>query len=161
MMREGETGLSEARFRALAQAYGGEIARWPGAVQAQARAMAERAELSAVLAEARAVDAALDRFALAPPAPALAARILRETGRGHALRLAIRRALIGAGLLGVGLAGGLAGAAAVMIAVPPPALTGEDGTTVFGMLAPDLAAADLNRPGASPRDPAPAMEREP
>lgn len=162
MTREREAGLSEARFRALAEAYGGDMARWPRETQAAARAMAAQAGAHATMADARALDAALDRFTLAPPSPALAARILQETGRGRSLRLAVKRALIGAGLLGVGLAGGLTGVAAVMIAAPPPTLTSEDNATAFGVLTPDLVAVDIDPAGTSANGAAlPAMEAKP
>jgi hypothetical protein len=57
-----ETAMSMARFQALAEAYGGEIARWPEGEREAARALlaSDPTPLASVLAEASQVDRLLD-----------------------------------------------------------------------------------------------------
>jgi hypothetical protein len=70
--------MEEPRFKALAEAYGGDVLRWPEADQASARAFQaahpERAE--AVLSEAQALDELLVAAGPVEPAQALEAAIL-------------------------------------------------------------------------------------
>lgn len=56
------SAMSVARFEALAEAYGGEIARWPEAEREAARALlaSDPTRLASVLAEASQVDRLLD-----------------------------------------------------------------------------------------------------
>ncbi|HBU62841.1 MAG: hypothetical protein CMH91_09750 [Oceanicaulis sp.] len=61
------------RFSELADAFGGELSRWPSDEQARAQAFlsAEPELAQALLDEAAALDALLDLDVTAPPAPAL------------------------------------------------------------------------------------------
>jgi hypothetical protein len=67
------------RFAELAAAYGGDLARWPAAERAGAAALVveEPEETGAILAQARALDAALDLVTAPPPSDLLARRILK------------------------------------------------------------------------------------
>lgn len=88
------------RFDALAQAWGGDIARWPEAERAAAAMLAARApQAAAALAQAAALDAALaDLDATPGPAPSqallavCAEAAMREAGRKAAARRLIARA---------------------------------------------------------------------
>jgi hypothetical protein len=66
-----------ARFQALADAYGGDIARWPTDEQADARAwrVINPMEALAILKEANALDLLLDSGTVASPGPVLRDRI--------------------------------------------------------------------------------------
>ncbi|USI74717.1 hypothetical protein [Sphingomonas morindae] len=122
--------LTEARFRALADAYGGVVQRWPEAERAAALEMARLPQWQAVLAEAARLDARLDLWTVAPPSPALQARILA------ARRLPLsRRARLW--WSGIGLATALAGAAAGSVAaaaLPIDHGAAVDEATAFGAL---------------------------
>jgi hypothetical protein len=65
------------RFQALADAYGGDVARWPADEQADARAfrVANVAQALAILNEASALDLVLDSGTVASPGPVLRDRI--------------------------------------------------------------------------------------
>jgi len=94
------------RFRTLAEAYGGRVARWPAGEQEDAFAlMARNGEAcEAVLAEALALDDALGELRPTPASAMLRDRILAAApvpGRGGLGGLA--RWLVGAGV-GMGLA---------------------------------------------------------
>jgi hypothetical protein len=106
-------GLTHERFEALAEAYGGDVSRWPAEVlDAAALAMsAEPAWTRAVLERAARLDGALDAWRPRPPSASLTERILA------AAPAAVRRrwptwlspAALGAGLAAACAAGGLAG----------------------------------------------------
>lgn len=120
--------LTPARFSALAEAYGS-IARWPEAVRDEAWTMASRPELAALLAEAEALDARLDRWTIDAPSPVLRTAILAQRHRSLARRLKLWWSAIG---LSTALAGAVAGSFAMMT-LPvdhPPA-----DETAFGSLA--------------------------
>ncbi|MFZ5670860.1 MAG: hypothetical protein ACOY4K_15340, partial [Pseudomonadota bacterium] len=70
--------MNADRFRDLAEAYGGSIARWPAETQDAAFAflMRDPAEADAILAEARDLDAALDAAEVPAPSAALRRRVL-------------------------------------------------------------------------------------
>ena len=71
--------LTKERFKALLEAYGADIARWPGAERLAAHAYAETAaEAGALLAEARRIDALLAAVPAPQPSPALEAAILAQ-----------------------------------------------------------------------------------
>lgn len=65
--------MNPERFSELADAFGGDVSRWPGHEQAPAQAFlkAEPELAQALLEEAAALDALLDLDAVAPPSPAL------------------------------------------------------------------------------------------
>ncbi len=123
--------MTDERFRTLADAYGGNVNRWPLNEQAAARqGLRERpAELSKVLSEAAALDALLAQHDVDMPPRALRERIVASAPRAGseaATRDATQgarenagvwdRAMIwwsGLGAAGVGLAGAALGAFAV------------------------------------------------
>ena len=102
--------MNRERFEALAQAYGGDVDRWPAQAAAQARVLVQAEPgLTAVLNEADAIDLLLD----ASPAPTFSG-VLRERVIGAAPRLrsawqSTTRWLSGAGLAAACAAGVLLG----------------------------------------------------
>jgi hypothetical protein len=70
-------GVTRERFEAIAEAYGGDVARWPAEAREEAAVlMAEAPDFTqAVLERARALDAAMDAWRPALPSGALADRI--------------------------------------------------------------------------------------
>ena len=67
--------LDPSRFRELADAYGGVVARWPEQHREAAAHFGETAEGSALLARASALDVRLDAWRVPSPSSALAARV--------------------------------------------------------------------------------------
>lgn len=102
------------RFRALADAYGADLRRWPESERAAAAALieAEPGQTRAVMAEADELDALL--HASPPPQPSQALRdaILAAAPRARAQRRGFGFWLSGAGLAAAGMAGLLIGASA-------------------------------------------------
>lgn len=121
-------------FRALVDAYGSSPHRWPEAIRDPAVSFMETEEGRALAADAAQLDAIL--FRLQPPVPpaGLAAGILADGETWRTRRQRIRRWAISAGLVGIGLAGGLTGAVAVAVITPPPALSINGTMTAFGEL---------------------------
>ncbi len=82
-MNETTKPMDEREFAALAEAFGGDLSRWPAPRRSAAREFAARSpEAAAVIAQARALDRLLsvtDRDA--PAAPALADRIVAAARR--------------------------------------------------------------------------------
>jgi hypothetical protein len=70
--------MTEERFLALADAYGGDMARWPADEQIDAKAwrLAHGARAIAILNEAGALDLLLDSGSVASPGPVLRDRIV-------------------------------------------------------------------------------------
>ncbi|MDP1632819.1 MAG: hypothetical protein Q8L66_15490 [Caulobacter sp.] len=114
------------RFAALADAYGGAIARWPADSRDDAFGLMVAApeETARVLAGALALDAALDEAPRLAPSHALRQTVLAAAPRAGAGLGAIRRWLVGAGL-GVGLAAATAAGLLVGVSLSP-AGPGED-----------------------------------
>jgi hypothetical protein len=123
--------LTPDRFRELADAYGGVIARWPDGYRISAERMAREPFAAAVLADALALDVALDRWQVPTPSRSLADKI--TAGRtGHAPGAIARRLRLwwsGIGLAAA-LAGATAGAATVALVAPVDAASGTG--TSFG-----------------------------
>lgn len=124
------------RFKALADAYGGVVARWPERDRAEAERIAATREGSAILARASSLDACLDAWRVPAAASDLAGRIAAgapsvSVDIGSRLRW---------WWSGLGLAATLAGAVAGMaaVAVVPPIEAGAGGSTSFG----DVAGMD-------------------
>jgi hypothetical protein len=114
----GRRALTLERFQDLADAFGGDVARWPEADRAAglAFARAEPSATAAILAEASALDRLL---AASPgPAPSLALREAVIAAAPRPRRRAIDRRWVGLGasLAAASIAGVLAGAAAAPIA---------------------------------------------
>lgn len=129
-----------ARFEALVAAYGADPARWPPERRTAALTFAATEAGRAMLERARALDAALLRFETPPPSRALEARVLAAATGRIALRAKLRRLLIGSGLVGIGMAGLLTGAAAVFAVMPAPVVGGTEITTAFGSIEADTGA---------------------
>lgn len=131
-MNEAEA-LTIERFRALADAYGGVIARWPEAEREAAAARAGEPSFAVVLAEADALDVVLDRWAVPGASPALAARIVAAAPR-RASAFGRRAKLWWSGVgLATMLAGAAAGSVAVAAVTPGPAVL-SDHDTAFGIV---------------------------
>ena len=101
------------RFMHLAEAYGGDIGRWPAEVQDDARRLAESsAQARTALAQADALDMALDAWRVAGPSAALREAVLAQAPRPWPPLF--RRAtlwLSGVGLAAACAAGAVAGVA--------------------------------------------------
>ena len=114
------------RFEALADAWGGDIARWPAAERDAARQFFESHEIEAgrALGAAAGLDALLSASVAVPPSFALRARVIRAAPHAPTLSKAAGRAwrwLVGAGIGGV-LASACAAGLATGVAVAPTAL---------------------------------------
>lgn len=111
--------MSPDRFRALAASHGADASRWPAAERDAAQALLRvRPELQGALADEAALDAWLDASFVAPPDAALLARVAATApAGGRRSRRWTHWLLPGAGLAGVVLAGSLAGALAVSVAL--------------------------------------------
>lgn len=132
------------RFAALADAYGGQIRRWPQSEQLAAAAFAQTAEGRAILREADGLDAVLDLYQVPAPSPGLQMRILQDAMRRWARR---RRMRFEIGLAGVGFAGMIAGMVMATILMPTNPASHyqrvfDENLTAFGVVMPD---ADMMR----------------
>jgi hypothetical protein len=105
--------MTQDRFASLAEAYGADLRRWPGAERTAAEAFAatdaETAER--LLAAERALDAALDRWTSTAPSAGLQGRVVA------AAPLAAAAGRLWRWLTGVGLGVALAGAGAAGVVV--------------------------------------------
>lgn len=122
--------LSPERFAALADGYGGTIARWPEAVRGPALTLARDPATAAILGEAERLDVLLDRWRVAAPSAALQAAIMKRRHRPWARRARLWWS-------GLGIAAAVAGAAAGSLAAAAtlPADRAADESTAFGNLA--------------------------
>ncbi len=120
------------RFRELADAYGGVIARWPEPDRAAALRLAAQPEAIAMLARASTLDTLLDTWTV--PAPSAALRRAVAHGAPDRTRSLVWRARLWWSGIGVGaaLAGALAGAA--VVAMTPPVDRAPDTGTPFGVV---------------------------
>ena len=111
--------MTPDRFRALADAYGGDLDRWPAAERDAARRhLRQRPGAGAARQAAAGLDAVLATWTVPGPGAALAARIAATLARrhAHARRLRVWLSSLGAA---TALAGGVAaGAVVVMLAAP-------------------------------------------
>jgi hypothetical protein len=105
--------MTHARFEELADAYGGDVSRWPAeARDAAAVLMAEEPAVTGeALARAEALDAALDSWRPAPASAGLAERITAGAPRSRRGRwpLWLSPAALGAGLAAACAAGVIVG----------------------------------------------------
>jgi hypothetical protein len=122
--------LTPARFAALAEAYGGDIARWPEEERTAAFLLAADPTMQALLADAGRLDAELEAWRVAPPSADLRTRVVRSWPRPLSRRAKLWWS-------GIGIATALAGAAAgtVAAAAVAPADHGTEPATAFGDLA--------------------------
>lgn len=122
--------LTEKRFIALADAYGGVVARWPEAVRTEAMEMAKRPAMQAVLAEAERLDARLDLWKVEAPSAALRDRV----NASRRMPLSRRTRLWWAGIsIATAMAGAAAGSVAASAALPSDHAVSDD-ATAFGEL---------------------------
>lgn len=130
-----EDGMDGQAFSALVSAYGADPKRWPEDRRAKAALYSETAEGQRLLNEAAQLDRALAAFRpKAEPSAALQGRILADgTARLSSRRRFVRFGL-GAGMVGISLAGALTGAVAVINLTPPPSFSFGDNLTAFGNL---------------------------
>ncbi|MBP2547645.1 hypothetical protein J2858_000538 [Neorhizobium galegae] len=124
--------MTPQEFYALVDAYGAEERRWPKERRAAAGRFAETPEGAAYLQKAAGLDAILSRYQAPSPSPSLVARVLPPEALAAASRRAtwqrrLRASWMGAGLVGLGLAGGLTGAVAVSVIMPGQPLPFSDG----------------------------------
>lgn len=117
--------MTPERFETLAEAYGGDIARWPAAERdaAALRAAAHPDEAYAALARAGSLDALLD----AAPAPRAPAGLIQRIAAGAPLRRERRWSAwwLPAGM-GAGLAAACAAGVVVGMQLAEPALSEAD-----------------------------------
>jgi hypothetical protein len=128
--------MTPERFEILAEAYGGDVARWPAAErEAAAELMAARpAWAQAILAHAGELDAALDTWPGLSPSGALAEAIA-ATAPARTPRPAWRAWVLPAGM-GAGLAA--ACAAGVILGVQLAAPAAGDADPVMATMTDDL-----------------------
>ncbi|WP_343609239.1 hypothetical protein [Novosphingobium sp.] len=126
--------LTLARFAELAEAYGGDLTRWPADVRDAAQRMALEPEASAVLAEASALDAQLDLWTVPAPSPRLRQAVAGswQAPLGRRVRLWWSALGLGAALAGAGA--GLALASLGGVALPSASSSFE--ATAFGDFSP-------------------------
>ncbi len=132
MSNGGKQNMDIEHFRALIEAYGGDRKRWPEDKRDIHDLFAPTETGRTLIQEACRVDAFLALSTTPAPTSALAGRILQSADRRVTLRRRLQRWLVGAGLIGVGLAGGVTGALAVAVLTPPPQIQITDTATAFG-----------------------------
>lgn len=112
--------MTDDRFAALADIYGGDLRRWPAGERAAAEAQLASGDptFAAMLARADRLDAWLEGYRVAAPASGLVDRIITTAPRSRILWRRARLWWSGLGLAGVGLAGALAGSLAISVALP-------------------------------------------
>ena len=115
--------MTSQRFAALADAYGGDIDRWPGAERVAARAyLLHHPEARQRLLAQTELDIALSAWTVPRPSASLAARIGGRVLARQALLRRVRLWLSSAGAAAA-LAGGVAtGMSMAVVPAPPPGL---------------------------------------
>lgn len=125
--------LTRERFEALAEAYGGEIARWPLAERDAAAMLmaAEPAYAQGVLAAASGLDAALDVWSSLPASGPLRDRLIASAPTARRRRRALTHWLWRAGL-GAGLAAACVAGLMVGVGLSPDPQGADPVATVMG-----------------------------
>ena len=112
--------MTPERFAALADAYGGEIARWPAEERGTARAhLAENPAAQQALALQAGLDGALAGWTMEGPGAALAGRIAAAATRQRSYARRVRLWLSGLGAA-TALSGGIAAGAGMALLASPP-----------------------------------------
>lgn len=140
-----EPAMEAERFAALADAYGGQLQRWPQAERAAAQRFASTDAGRTILRRAGTLDSILDGYRTASPAPTLYAAALRAAELNVVRRRRRRVWWLGLGLAGAGLAGVAAGLATVTIVTleaQPEHYALDANATAFGDTGPDADAAE-------------------
>lgn len=118
--------LDADRFTALAEAHGGDLARWPQDVrEAARRRLAAAPELGRTLEEAASLDAALDAWRPQAASAALREAILAaapKVRRGLGVAALVLRMGLGAGLAAACAAGVITGVRLGDVGQPPAAV---------------------------------------
>ncbi|TIN68681.1 MAG: hypothetical protein E5Y30_22530 [Mesorhizobium sp.] len=131
--------MDARRFAALAQAYGGDLRRWPEAERMAGTVFAASGAGKAILRQAGTLDALLDSYRVDAPDKALHGSILQAAGRHLVQRRRQWFWWLGLGLAGIGLAGAVAGLALVTIVTPevqPDHYVLDANATAFGDAGP-------------------------
>lgn len=136
------TPMDRQLFFNLVSAYGADPKRWPLEHREQATGFAQTEEDWRMILEATGLDAALSSYRLPDPSARLHARILAQASSRTTRRKRLVRYGLGAGMIGISLAGALTGALAVVNLSPPPALTLGDTLTAFGNLQSESEIAE-------------------
>jgi len=134
------------RFAALAEAYGGDLRRWPQAEREAASAFASSETGQAISRKAGTLDALLDSYSVPHPGRALHDSILQVANRHIVRRRRQRFWWLGLGLAGIGLAGAIAGLALVTVVTPevqPDHYVLDANATAFGDAGPETIEEDL------------------
>ncbi|TIL97339.1 MAG: hypothetical protein E5Y74_36570, partial [Mesorhizobium sp.] len=100
-----EPAMDARRFAVLAQAYGGDLRRWPAAERMAGTVFAASGAGKAILRQAGTLDALLDSYRVDAPDKALHGSILQAAGRHLVQRRRQWFWWLGLGLAGIGLAG--------------------------------------------------------
>lgn len=132
MSDDNRQSMDTQRFRTLVEAYGGDRKRWPEDRRLAADVFAATEEGRALVEEASRLDAYLALSAAVAPPAALIERIVQSADKRTTLRGKLQQWLVGAGLAGIGLAGGFTGALAVAAVAPSPSISTPDTATAFG-----------------------------
>jgi hypothetical protein len=112
--------MTPHRFTELAEAYGGDLQRWPSAERdaAQALLASDDGALNAILRQASWLDGQLDRHPLPAVSPHLVHRIVADATRAPSFWVRSFSWLFGASFVGVGLAGVAAGILVASLTLP-------------------------------------------
>ncbi|WP_246707244.1 hypothetical protein [Mesorhizobium sp. NZP2077] len=143
---EDDPAMDARRFAALAEAYGGDLRRWPQAEREAASAFAPSETGQAISRKAGTLDARLDSYSVPHPGKALHDKIMRTADRHIVRRRRQRFWWLGLGLAGIGLAGAIAGLALVTVATPevqPDRYVLDANATAFGDAGPETIEEDL------------------
>lgn len=139
--------MDARRFAALAQAYGGDLRRWPEAERMAGTVFAASGAGKAILRQAGTLDALLDSYRVDAPDKALHGSILQAAGRHLVQRRRQWFWWLGLGLAGIGLAGAVAGLALVTIVTPevqPDHYVLDANATAFGDAGPAAENGEEN-----------------
>jgi hypothetical protein len=135
--------MTPHRFTELAEAYGGDLQRWPSAERDAARALLANGDgtLNAVLRQASWLDGQLDRHQLPAVPSQLMRQIVADATQERSFWARWFSWVFGAGFVGVGVAGVAAGILVASLTLPlaveheylPNVFDSGDGDVVFNL----------------------------